>query len=72
MHFSWPEINIQGSIQVKVNLEHLRHNVEIDSSLIFLINKIIMVMKKNQSKRGQIFYDLKAEIWGLFYKSNYI
>lgn len=35
-HFSWPEMNIQGSIKVKVNLEHLWHNVEIDSSLIFL------------------------------------
>lgn len=61
MHFSWPEINIQGSIQVKVNLEHLRHNVEIDSSLIFLnVKKKTMVIKNNQSKRGHIFYDLKA------------
>ncbi len=62
MHFSWPEINIQGSIQVKVNLEHLRHNVEIDSSLIFLKKLNYNGYEKQSKQKGPFFYDLKAEI----------
>ncbi len=46
-------------MQVKVNLEHLWHNVEIDSSLIFLKKKI-MVMNNHESKRGQFFIYLKS------------